>query len=72
MQLGDKENRQDSDSEITKRGKCTVNVCHDDDDVDTDAVAFNLGIHGGSGPEIRDWLALQKHEEEEDESSNDG
>jgi hypothetical protein len=52
MKFGDQENRQNANCEITKRSKRTVDVCHDDDDVDTDAVAFNRWIQGGSGPEV--------------------
>jgi hypothetical protein len=71
VQLGDKENRQNSNGEITECGECTVDVCHDDNDVDADAVALNLGVHGSSRPEVREWLALQEHEEKENDSSND-
>jgi hypothetical protein len=58
VQLGDEENWQDSNGEIAKRGKCTVDICHDDNDVDTDAVTFDRGVQGGSGPEVRQRLAL--------------
>jgi hypothetical protein len=71
VQLGDKDNGQNANGEITKCGKCTIDVCNDDDNVDADAVAFNLGIQGGSGPEVREWLALQEHKKKENDSSND-
>jgi hypothetical protein len=72
VQLVHKEDWQDTDCEITQRRKGTVDVGHDDNDIDANAVSGDTGVHGNPGPEVCQRLALQQHQEHKDQSSNDG
>lgn len=66
------ENGQNADGEITDCGKCAVDVGHGDDNVDANAVTFDIRVQGRPRPEIRQWLALQEHQEHEDQSRKNG
>ena len=60
VQFGDEEDGQKADGEITQCGESTVDVGHDDDDVDIDAGTLDARVLSGPGPKVRDRFALQK------------
>ena len=72
VQLVHDEDGQNADGEITHCGKCTVDVRHGNDNVDANAVPFDIRVHGRPRPEISQWLALQEHQEHEDQSRKNG
>lgn len=72
MKFADEEDGQDADGEITQCGNCTVNVGHDNDDLHVDAFSYNSRIVGQFRPEVFQWLALEEHEEHENQACYDG
>lgn len=52
VQLVHEEDWQDTDCEITQRRKGTVDVGHGDNDIDTNAVSGDTGVHVSPGPEV--------------------
>lgn len=63
MKILHEKDGQNAHSKVAQCCKGTINVCHGDDDVYTDAMALDGGILGGARPEIGKRLALQKHDE---------
>lgn len=72
LQLVHDEDGENANSEITGGGECTVDISHGDDDVDANTVALDGRVQGHSRPKIRERLALQKHQEHEDQAGKDG
>lgn len=72
MQLAHDEYRQKAHSKVRQRRNGTVDVGHCNDNLDADAGALDIRVHGSARPEVLERLALQQHDEHEEQARQHG